>query len=973
MEVDRVIAVFAMCLIVAGVVVSIGRFSPETSEVRETPVTSVMTWKSYSLSPVPNPDPHAVPQPTRNRPYRVAATSDGRKAYVTLSGKESTPGSHVAVIDVANQLELSRIKVGSYPYAIKLHPSGRYMVVANRYSNYLTVIDVHTDSVTSVIPVIPYCEEIEFSADGRVAYLANFWKNQILVVDLSWDDGRLVGTLRQIGFGAEPFVTHANITKKTYTCEACGWGGQDSDRCSRCGKPKPVLHQRTETVARNSEVYGVLRARCGTASCHLYESGGFVAGPDAQKAFASAVAHVFPGRPDESPLLRIATSVQHGGMADSIDGRHHVGGIVFENPDEDPDYRHLRNWIAGGAEGPGISVGDKPRDMAVSTDGRFLYVANTGSLDVSVVDLVIQREIRRIFVRSPVNDLVWLGDRLVFATLGVGSGHPKQRNPARESTDPMGLETEFTLKRDLTTGKPLPLDLQEPLGPYDDVDGTAQEKFRDISNDIVVLDPSASDVGSIADNDLFIRYTSDTFEALPGDKRGDVPEHLMRVVGAFPEQMETVGEHLYVTMSGTFQVQEWRQDGRGLRPGRVFDTGFKPSGIAVAQHILVVANHLQESVSFVNLKTGESSMLSLSRQPEPFPSTDFERGEFFVQTSVFSVDQDQSCVHCHYRDTSDGKKWSVSQVMGQSRDGQERAGGSREVPDMRGLFHDVPFFVEGTLSMDEPLTMIMEQNPLVSFQGVTPVGDFSEIFAIAGESVNTKSADTVVVATNKWENQDVKLADLIKRRDIHFARLTEKYWGKSYTLRDCQKFVGDYQGLEPRLLANPEDPDEPMVVAGKAVFEDPTVGCSGCHPPPAFTDKTMVYNGNKSFPPLVTGAPRDNVHMLISADRMDLLNGYTRSWDPIDFGRVEEHEGFFVAPSLRGLWARPPRLLHHGHAQSLREVVCTPGHPALRWLPTGQREQGRNEFEGLPDTHGVTSHLSVWEIECLIRYLRSIE
>lgn len=57
------------------------------------------------------------------------------------------------------------------------------------------------------------------------------------------------------------------------------------------------------------------------------------------------------------------------------------------------------------------------------------------------------------------------------------------------------------------------------MGPYDDVDGTAQEKFRDITNDVVVLDPDAADVASYAETDLFVRYTSDSFEALPGDKK----------------------------------------------------------------------------------------------------------------------------------------------------------------------------------------------------------------------------------------------------------------------------------------------------------------------------------------------------------------------------------------------------------------------------------------------------------------------
>ncbi|MBI4602154.1 MAG: hypothetical protein HY721_09360 [Planctomycetes bacterium] len=932
-------------------------------------------WVRRSLRPVASPDPDAEPQPRRSRPYRVAATADGTKAYVTLSGKEIAPGSEVAVIDVPGRRELRRVVVGTYPYGIRLHPSGRWVVVTNRYSSFLSVIDAATDQVLSEIPVLPYCEEVELSPDGRTAYLANFWKNQVLVVDLEELDGKLTGRMRSLGFDRAAFADRSAPERvEASLCEACGWRGEPAARCARCGKPAPEKVTGTVVRTRRGSIHAILRARCGSSDCHLYGLGGFTASPDAEDTFRSARAHAFPGAPDASPLLRCATSIRAGGWAEGVDGKHHPGGVVFEKGKDDPDFRRLRDWIASGVEGPGIPVGDKPRDMAVSADGATLYVANTGSLDVSVVDLRGLRETRRIFTRSPVNDIAWAGDRLVFATLGVGSGHPKARDAAREALDPSGPETDLTLKRDFATGKPLPPEEQRPLGPYDDVDGTAQEKFRDISNDLVLLDPSVSDVAAYAATDLWVRYTSDSFESLPGDAKGDVPPELMAVAGAFPEQVAAAGGRLYVTLSGTFQVQEWTRAGDRLAPGRVFETGLKPSGIAAAGRTLVVANHLDESVSFIDLATGASSALSLSRLPEPFPSTDFERGELLVQTAVFSVDQDQSCVHCHFRDASDGKKWSVSQVMGQSRGGEERTGGSREVPDMRGLFHDVPFFVEGTLTMDEPLTMLMEQNPLVDFQGVTPAGDFTGIFAAPEEEARySVSADAIVVATGRWVAGGARLADLMKRREVHFARLSRRYLGGEYSLRDCQRFIGAYQGEEPRLLANPEDPEDPAIVEGKALFESPRVGCSRCHPPPAFTDKVHAYNANRSFPPLVTAAPRDDAHTLVSADRLDAINGFVRYWDPGDQGRVEEHEGYFVVPSLRGLWARPPRLLHHGRAVSLREVVCTPGHPALRPLASGRWEQGLNERDGVPDTHGATSHLTVWEVECLLRYLRSIE
>ena len=952
----RDIALIATCtlILLLGIGVSLRR--PQTPRTEPTiradePEPEKPSWRAQSLSPVANIDPEAEPQAERCRPYHVATTLDGRKAYVTLAGKEISPGDEVVVIDTASRRELSRIRVGSQPYGLALHPSGRWLVVTNRFSNFLSVIDVESDQEVSRIPTEFYGEDLVFALDGRTAFVSNFFLDQVLIIDLNLESDVLTGTQRRLGFDREKF-SDAREPRSTHTA---------------------------------------LRLSCGGSNCHMYPAAGFVAGSDADESFESAVVHAVSHDPDASPLLRAVISVRDGGWADATDGTHHPGGVVFSDPEHDEDYRSLRAWIAEGGHGPGIAVGDKPRDLLLSHDGQTLYVANTGSLDISVVDLETLKESRRIATRSPVNDLAWAGNRLVLTTLGVGSGHPKAHHPGRESTDRDHPDAEFTLFRDPRSGsaRPLPLDQQQPLGPYDGVDGTAQEKFRDITNDIVLLSATATDVTRYQATDDFTRYTSDSFEALPGDKKGDVPPALMKVIGAFPEQMVQMDDRLYVTMSGTFQVQEWRIDTAAppayrLVPVRVFDTGFKPVGIAAAGgDTLLVANHLGESVTFIDLTNGEIEQLSLSRFAEPFPANDFERGEFFVQTSIFSVDQDQSCVHCHYRDTSDGKKWSVSQVMGQNRSGDEVTGGSREVPDLRALAHKTPFFVEGTLSMDEPLTMMMEHNPLVDFQGVTPAGDFTAIVATEGDASRyAKSADVIVVATGRsWQNRGVRIADLIERREHFFRRQTRRYFGNEFEFRDLQRFIGEYQGGEPRLLPNPFDPSEPMVVYGRALFESPEVGCAACHPAPTFTDKVNVYNQNRSFRPLVSARPRDNIHTLISADYLDGLNGFVRYWDEDDAGRYEENEGAFVAPSLHGLWARPPRFLHHGNAISLREVVSTPKHPALRRLRfprmqadrPGLWEQGLNELDGLFDTHGATSHLSVWEIECLLKYLRSIE
>lgn len=988
----RGLSATSLVIIAFGILLSTYRLHTATTEPappRSLSANETAEWTPRSLAPVTNPNPAATDQPKRSRPYRIAVTPDATKAYVTLPGKVGAPNDEVAVVDVEARRIARRVNVGSHPYGIAPHPSGRWMLVTNRFSNYVSVIDVERDEQVATIQVPFYCDDIELSPDGATAYLASFWKDQVIVVDLDTTGDVLGGTMRELGFDRTAFFGEpTRHDEHRQVCPACGYTSAAGDGvCPRCGHAETRNIDTSTPVPGSGRIHKILRSRCGMSSCHLYRTGGYLAGPDAESAYTSAIAHAFPSDPDRSPLIRAAVSTLHGGAADATNGYHHAGGVVFEHPDTDLDLAALRRWIGTGHEGPGIPVGDAPRDMAISPGGDTMFVANTGTLDIAVVDLRTMLEVRRITTRSPVNDLMLIDGKLIAATLGVGSGHPAHRDAARESTDPANRGADLTIHRDPDSGAVLPLDQQTPLGPFDDVDGTAQEGFRDVSNDIVVLEPSAEDVGAYAISDAFTRYTSDTFESLAGDAKGDVPAELMRVAGAFPEQMAVAGDRLYVTMTGTNQVQEWRWSADAppadrMTPVAVHATGLGPSGIAVAGGSLIVADHLGDSLTWIDRSTGATHTVALSDSAPAYPATDVERGELAVRTSLLSADGDTSCVHCHYRDSGDGRKWSVTPVSGQSRDGRLRSGGSRQVPDIRALVHDVPFNVEGILSIDEALATISEQAPLAEFARAIPAGDYTDIRASdeRAAAFRPSAATSTSPLGTPWSHPTVRLVDLAERREAFFRATTKQLMGTELGIRDLQRVVGAFQAGEARLLPNPEDPDDPMIQRGRELFESPEVGCSACHPAPGFADKQLVRNANRAFGPLVTPAPRDTAHTLLGPDWVDARKGYRRAWDPDDPGRVEQREGHFTTPGLRGLWSRPPRMLHHGGAITLRETLCTPGHPALAPIeheraqaPRRGWERGMNERDGVPDTHGATSHLSVWDIECLRRYLLSIE
>jgi YVTN family beta-propeller protein len=971
------------------------------------------TYERECLTPVPNPNPNPEPQPRRDHPFDVAIDHAGTKLYVALQGSELEPGSEIAVVEIASGEVMQRIELrkpgetappGSSPYRLALHPGGRFLLVTNRFSNFISVIDTTLDRVVEEIPVDFYCQSITFDREGRTAWITNRYLDQVFILDLEIDGDRFSGEMRVLG----------GIDEEAY------FGG-DGD----------------------GGVHAVLRESCGTSRCHATPRGDFVANDDLRASFHSVLEHIVPGRSRESRLLNATIRTRYGGYAD-MEPKYHshdFGEVVFQRPDEDPRFRRIAEWIDAGGPGPGIPVGNprsKPRVAALSSDGRWLFVGNMSTQDISIVDLERNEEIGAIYIQNGPNDLKVHHspetgrDYLIVTTLGVGFGTSKERAPyTHESWDRNNVGAHYSLWRDTSTMKRLPRKDQVVLGPFDAVDGTFEIKFRDLQNDLVFIDLDALDLASHEPGDeleylllanryeahrTWVRYTSDTAEATFGDIKGDIPPDLMRVVGAFPERMTIVGDRLFVSMQCSNQIQEWRINAAAadpcnyLVPVTVFDTGLQPTGIVAgpagtpAEGMLFTADFLSGAVTALETETRTSRQLVVdpSVLKIPVPATSAERGEILSHTAFFSSDQDTSCFHCHPLDMGDGRPWGISQVLGQeflTLDAEEGAlivGGGMSVPQMRGLFAIQPFFFEGVISGYEPRSMIMEHCPSDDFSQPTPHGDLAHVgahFVLEGvDDVQSKMETRVQYDSSNEE-----------RRNEMFRQTSMQLFGKGFTMRDFQRLTGEWQVHEPRLLPNPFDRTNPAILRGQLLFNDPQVGCVSCHPPPHFVKKDFPDLLNQALPAQVTFTVRDGSFTLMSKNREDLINGVKRDLEPWDLGRAEEQQGMFTTFPLRGIWDRPPVFLHNGLARNMREVVAPPGHPALRKykyepLVGGHGERPNRDEVGFNftlvaatrepdkvkmhlksgarigfDTHGGTSQLTRRQIEDLVAFLNSIE
>ena len=355
------------------------RFSALTSDVWRYGAPFVR----QDLAPVPNNNPLPEPQPHRDRPHRVALSSDGRKLYVTLAGTEAEPSREVVVLDTQSRRVLRRIPVGLRPYAPHLHPDGRHLVVTNELSNYASVIDTHTDAVMAEWELDYYCHGIAFAPDGTRAYVANSYLDQVLVVNIA--NGVRNGRVAvQGGFDDREFLGSAGLS--------------DDLRSELRLRGYSDTRIADAEARRTGGLNGILRARCG--SCHGKGAGGYICGDDPVENFLSAVQHCVGGRPEESPLLLAVLPQSLGGYGDArLTPRFHKGGALFR--DGEPELERLRHWIGAAEGGPGIAVsnmGSHPRELTLSRDGQWLFVANTGTNDVSLVSTDSLREAGAIHV-----------------------------------------------------------------------------------------------------------------------------------------------------------------------------------------------------------------------------------------------------------------------------------------------------------------------------------------------------------------------------------------------------------------------------------------------------------------------------------------------------------------------------------------------------------------------------------------------
>ncbi len=330
------------------------------------------------------------------RTVRVAQVDEGgsrarRILYVTNSA-----GDDVTLVDAETHRVIGSIETGTTPHGLVASPDGRRIYITGETDDDVVAIDTTTAKVLWKAPVGEQPNEPALTADGRHIYVPIRMSDVTDVVDTT--TGQRINSIRigRVPHNAYPspdgkwiYVTSRGDEKISIIDPATQ---QVVGDVPLGGEPRPVAFTKDNT-----------RAYSTLTGLH-----GFVVADLAQRKVIERIE--LPKA--DLPEISVSGYTDTHGIALSRDDKQFWATNVFGNAVTAfsvPEHKVLTS----------VPVGLAPNWMTFSPDGELLYVSNSGSNDVSVIDIMLLREVVRIPVgMSP--------KRLLVVTVPEGMGGPDE-------------------------------------------------------------------------------------------------------------------------------------------------------------------------------------------------------------------------------------------------------------------------------------------------------------------------------------------------------------------------------------------------------------------------------------------------------------------------------------------------------------------------------------------------------------------
>lgn len=265
-------------------------------------------------------------------PHGVAPSPDGSVLYITDEHDET-----LDVVPTSTLTVRTRIPLTDHPNNVAITPDGTKVYVAIAGAPFVDIVDTKTERRVGRIPMLSGVHNVYVTPDGKYAVAGMIPARAMTVIDTETD--RPVWTVYFDG-GVRPiaFETGADGSTKRAFVQISGFHGfyvvdwATRSIVDKVREPELPFSQQSNDSLQDSPAHG------------------FAVSPDGTQLWSSS-------KPNGYVYL-------------------------YSLPDLE---------LVGG-----VKVGHDPDWLTMTPDGRFLYVANAGSNDVSVIDTQEMTEIARV-------------------------------------------------------------------------------------------------------------------------------------------------------------------------------------------------------------------------------------------------------------------------------------------------------------------------------------------------------------------------------------------------------------------------------------------------------------------------------------------------------------------------------------------------------------------------------------------------
>ncbi len=134
-------------------------------------------------------------------PINMAVSGKGDRLYVVAQEKNA-----LMLVDLAENKVIKSIRTGNHPYNVVLDEKGNRCYISNQWSDYVLVTDLELAKITDTLTTGNGPAGLQLSADNRYLFAVNSFSNDISVIDLQqgYEIKRLEAGNNPIGIQLSP-------------------------------------------------------------------------------------------------------------------------------------------------------------------------------------------------------------------------------------------------------------------------------------------------------------------------------------------------------------------------------------------------------------------------------------------------------------------------------------------------------------------------------------------------------------------------------------------------------------------------------------------------------------------------------------------------------------------------------------------------------------------------------------------------